>query len=291
MDDKDLIIFTTLYEEKNITHTAKRLFISQPALSDRLKKLEKEMGIELFIRQPRGIIFTPAGVKLNAYFKKLLADHKEFKRDILRNNDIVSGQVKFGCSNIFAKYKMPKLLSQFKELYPEIELTMFSGYSCNAYKELLQGNLQVCIARGNHNWSESKTLLWSEPLCMMSKVPLDIEDLPNQPYIHYSTDPALQDVLEDWWFSHFTKPPKTIITVNSMETCLKLVQENLGYTLLSQSCVQDSPDLIATPLTLINGDPLLRNTWMYYRKAYEDIAPVKTFVEFIKAHTPKLETP
>ena len=52
MDDKDFLLIKTLYEEQNITHTAKKLFISQPAISDRLKRLEAEFGCQLFIRQP-----------------------------------------------------------------------------------------------------------------------------------------------------------------------------------------------------------------------------------------------
>ena len=61
MDNKDILLLKTLYEEKNITHTAKRLFLSQPALTDRLKRLEAEFGCTLFLRQPRGIQFTSEG--------------------------------------------------------------------------------------------------------------------------------------------------------------------------------------------------------------------------------------
>lgn len=61
MNSSDIDLFKTLYEEKNITHTAKRLFISQPALSHRLRNLEKEFDCTLVLRQPRGITFTPEG--------------------------------------------------------------------------------------------------------------------------------------------------------------------------------------------------------------------------------------
>ena len=67
MDDKDFLLIKTLYEEQNITHTAKKLFISQPAISDRLKRLEAEFGCQLFIRQPRGILFTSQGEMLVQY--------------------------------------------------------------------------------------------------------------------------------------------------------------------------------------------------------------------------------
>ncbi|MCF0154540.1 MAG: LysR family transcriptional regulator, partial [Veillonella sp.] len=50
MNYKDLILYKTLYEEKNITHTAKRLFLSQPAISDRIKRFEAEFGCQLVVR-------------------------------------------------------------------------------------------------------------------------------------------------------------------------------------------------------------------------------------------------
>ena len=52
MNEKDLLLIKTLFEEKNITHTAKRLFISQPAISDRLQRLESELNCALIVRQP-----------------------------------------------------------------------------------------------------------------------------------------------------------------------------------------------------------------------------------------------
>ena len=61
MDNKDILLLKTLYEEKNITHTAKRLFLSQPAPPARLHRLAAEFGCTLFLRQPRGIHYTSEG--------------------------------------------------------------------------------------------------------------------------------------------------------------------------------------------------------------------------------------
>ncbi|WP_289089008.1 LysR family transcriptional regulator [uncultured Veillonella sp.] len=284
MDDKDFVLLKTLYEEKNITHTAKRLFMSQPALSDRLKKLEQEFGCTLFIRQPRGITFTSEGELLCRYFNHALHDYHRIKEILTSRGSTVKGFLKIGCSNVFAKYRMPRLLSEFKQAYPDIEINMRSGYSHNRYKDFLEGDIHVCIARGDHNWSEHKQLLWQEPLCLFTKMPLEIADLPTTPYIHYKTDPILQSVLDDWWYAHFQKPPRTTIEVDAMDTALKLVQQNLGFTLLSQSCGQDTPDIMTIPLHLPNGDPLLRKTWMYYRNNYKHLSSVKAFVDFINQH-------
>lgn len=284
MDNKDFVILKTLYEEKNITHTAKKLFMTQPALSDRLKRLENEFGCTLFIRQSRGIIFTSEGELLYKYCLRSLTDYEKTKNLLLSNTSVPKGVLTIGCSNVFAKYRMPKILSEFKKLYPDIEINMRSGYSTERYKDFLEGNIHICIARGDHNWTEQKQMLWEEPLCLLTSQDINFTDLPTLPYIHYKTDSILQGVLDDWWYAHFQKPPRTTIEVDAMDTALKLVQNHLGYTLLSQSCAQDTPTIKTIPLYMPIGTPLMRKTWIYYRNNYIHFKTIKAFVNFIIQH-------
>ena len=159
---------------------------------------------------------------------------------------------------------------------------MKSGFSHDRYRDFLEGKYHVCIVRGGHNWNEEKRLLWQDPLCAFSRDPLNMDLLPSYPYIHYITDPMLQNVLDEWWYAHYRKPPFTIIETDAMDTCLKMVQEGLGFTLLSRSCGQDTPQVHPTVLTTVEGQPLMRETWMYYRKNYHLLASVRAFVDFMK---------
>ena len=281
MNEKDLILIKTLYEEQNITHTSKRLYISQPAISDRLKKLEDELNCSLIIRQPRGILFTTAGESLYNYACQHLIDYSKLKQSIQLKKYLTTGTLKIGCSNTFSKYKMPLLLSEFITLYPNININMCSGYSHDRYKDFLKGFTQICIVRGEHMWKEKKILLFKDPLCLIAKQPINIKNLPNLPYIHYLTDPLLQTVLDDWWYSNFKEHPKTIIEVDSIETALKLVQQNLGFTLLSQMCTTDTPELFHLPLKDPSGKIMKRNTWLFYRNNYIHFTVTKAFIDFI----------
>lgn len=81
-----------------------------------------------------------------------------------------------------------------------------------------------------------------------------------------------------------TPPPKTIIEVDAMDIALKLVQQGIGYTLLSQSCTTDAPNLYASPLFYKSGQPVMRSTYMYYRNNYIQFAATKAFVDFMNIH-------
>lgn len=72
MDQKDWKVLKLLHEEKNITKTAEKLFVSQPSLSYRLKNLEKEMGADIIFKTKTGIEFTSEGEYLVKYAKEML---------------------------------------------------------------------------------------------------------------------------------------------------------------------------------------------------------------------------
>lgn len=281
MDDKDFLLIKTLYEEQNITHTAKKLFISQPAISDRLKRLEAEFGCQLFIRQPRGILFTSQGEMLVQYVNEADERYQKIRSALAKPVGKAFGSLSIACSNVFAKYHMPSLLSEFKKKYPAIGISLKSGFSTNRYKDFLEGRFHVCIIRGEHNWSEHKKRLLRDPLCVFSRDSIDLKKLPHLPFVHYITDPALQLVMDDWWYAHYKEPPRITIETDAMDTCLKMVRQGLGVTILSKSCGQEMPELSMTALTTQRGTPLLRDTWMYYRKNYQLVESSKLFVDFM----------
>lgn len=289
MNSSDIDLFKTLYEEKNITHTAKRLFISQPALSHRLRNLEKEFDCTLVLRQPRGITFTPEGERLYAYCLQQEKDYQAIRAELSSFQSRPAGSISIACSNVFSKYHMPKLLSQFKAVYPQVEIHLRSGFSQHLYRDFREGKFQLCIVRGDRNWEEEKRFLWQDPICAFSKGPLDLTKLPSFPYIHYTTDPAMQDLLDDWWYAHFSQPPMTTIETDAMDTSLKMVQQGLGFTFLTQSCGQDTPGLQAQILTDSKGNPLIRETWLYYRKDYTKLSRLKAFIDFITQAYPLAE--
>ncbi len=281
MDTKDFLLLKVLYEEKNITHTASRLFMSQPAISDRLHKLEQEFNCRIIIRQPRGIKFTAAGEELYRYFMHNLEEYQTIK-SLLSDDELDDNKyIRLGCSNTFAKYHMPAILASFQAAYPEIKISFTEGFSHMLYKDFLNGAFDLVIIRGNHSWREQKHQIWQENLCLLRHRDLSISNLEKTPYIHYRTDPILQAIIDDWWFSKYKCPPHTILQIHSMDTCMRLVQQKIGYTILSESCSLDYPEIAATPLIQSNGLPLLRKTWLYYHNNYTVFPNLRHFIEHL----------
>jgi DNA-binding transcriptional LysR family regulator len=83
MNDRDLLILKYLYEFKNITKTANALFISQPALTIRIKHIEAELNTALICSNNKGIYLTPAGLEAASFAEGALTRFDEFKERIL----------------------------------------------------------------------------------------------------------------------------------------------------------------------------------------------------------------
>ena len=80
MDEKDFELLEVLDETRNITHAADKLYMTQSALSKRIKSMEQELGVEILLRSRQGIRFTPAGEKVLEHSRAALKQMEQLRR-------------------------------------------------------------------------------------------------------------------------------------------------------------------------------------------------------------------
>lgn len=117
-------IFNTVAEAGNISHAAKELYISQPAISKAVTRLEQNLETKLFIRSSRGVTLTDSGKMLyeqtNAAFKHL----KQAEDTIRKNKKLGTGNLKIGVSTTLCKYVLMPYLEKFIRLHPHIKISI-----------------------------------------------------------------------------------------------------------------------------------------------------------------------
>ncbi|ASN06382.1 LysR family transcriptional regulator [Virgibacillus necropolis] len=281
MDEKDWNAIRVLYEENNISRAAERLYISQPALTYRLKNLEKEFETSLYFKIKGGIEFTSEGVHLADYAADMLNKLQKTKDYMLNMQDEVKGTLRIGVSSNFAQYKLPKMLKDFSSNYPNVQFNVNTGWSNEIMNLLDSSSVQLGILRGNYDWYGVKTLLHKERLFLISKKEVDMTNLFNLPFINYNTDSSLKNLINEWWHDRFPEPPFVTMETDRQETCKQMVKNDLGIAILPEICLQPSDNLYTYGLSYKNGDPVLRNTWLMYNKDSLQLSTVNNFIKFL----------
>ncbi|MBV7503656.1 LysR family transcriptional regulator [Bacillus sp. sid0103] len=287
MDYRDWEILKVLYHQKNLTKTARLLFLTQPALTTRLKHMQEELGVKIVTRESRGVHFTPQGEYLVHCAEEALAHYERIKESVqnMSNNesDEVVGTLKLGVSNFFANYELPFVLKLFKMQYPHVEFKVTTGWSRDVTQLIHNKDVHIGFVRGDYGWRGlSKHQLFEETICIASKNEFDIKDLPRLPRIEYRGDYLLKSVIDHWWAENYAQAPFISIEVDQVDPCKEMVINGLGYGILSSRVLKGIEDLYKIHLKDQEGNPILRRTWMYYHKEALEWNVVKAFVNFIE---------
>jgi len=135
----------TIYKEKSFTKAAESLYISQPALSATIKKIEKELGYPIFERSGKEITLTHIGEKYIKAAEEILMIQKNLENEIddllkLRKGEIILGSTTFITSNV-----LPDILRDFGRKYPGIEIKILVEQSTILREKLEKGLVDIAI--------------------------------------------------------------------------------------------------------------------------------------------------
>ena len=136
LDWHNLQVFVVAAEVENFSVAAQELNLSQPAVTQRIRSLEKQLGVELFERQGRRVRLSDAGAYLLPMAKDLIRRCKRTEEMMHSLRGEVVGHLQLGCSTTTGKYLLPPLLARFIERYPGVQATVRVG-SRNRVLELL----------------------------------------------------------------------------------------------------------------------------------------------------------
>ena len=115
-----------IVEEGSISDAARRLNISQPALSARVKKLEDSYGIRVFKRNRRPVTLTDEGRRYLEYATKVQDMDKEFRRTVAQTKELLTGELVVGGTHLYTRQFLPPAVKEFGQRYPGIEIRILN---------------------------------------------------------------------------------------------------------------------------------------------------------------------
>ncbi|MDU4961353.1 MAG: LysR family transcriptional regulator [Sporomusaceae bacterium] len=283
METRDWQILSVLYEQKNITKTAHSLFISQPALTARLRQIEKEFGITIVNRTSKGVQFTPQGEYLAKSSTEMLLKIRKMKEQVLNLDDDVKGTLRLGASGYFTAFTLPPLLKQFKQQYPQVEFIVHTDWTKNIFNTVFNQEVHIGFVSADYGWQSEKHMLFEESIYVASADDIALTDLPSLPRINYQTDGLIKAQIDKWWRENYSQPPTISMEVDKLATCKEMVRYGLGYAIMPGRILHDMPHMRKAILNDRQGKPIRRNSWMIYHADDQQLNVIRAFVNFIKA--------
>ncbi|QGV04707.1 LysR family transcriptional regulator [Lactobacillus acetotolerans] len=148
MELRVLNYFVATAEEANMTRAAKKLLVSQPALSRQIADLENELGVKLFDRKPRHLTLTPAGQYLLGQAKEILSLSAKTKRN-LQSTSVISGDLTIAAGESIGMQRIMNIISKIIKDHPTVKIHLLSGDYNYAERKLNNGTVDFAIIIGN----------------------------------------------------------------------------------------------------------------------------------------------
>ena len=281
MDEKDFEILSILNETRNITRAAKQLYITQSALSKRIKAIEKELGIEMLIRSRQGIRFTPAGEAVLTHSTCAAREMELMRRHIDTMNEEICGTLNTGISINFALYKLPDILADYHKKYPKVNLQITTGQSRHLYRQMLDGSLDIAVLRGEYPWDGIQFLLSQENICLVYNQEYEGTPLSDYLYISHKTDISQSAMMTRWMHEQNLNPRTNGVCVDSITACTEMVKRGIGWGLLPEIALQNFHGC-KKPCTFTDGEPFIRRTYILCQREAVELPQVNAFMEILK---------
>lgn len=229
MNIKHAQYMLTVLKEGSITAAAKKLYISQPSLSQMIKLVENTLGTPIFNRSTAPITLTYAGEKYIEAAKKILTINDNLIKEIEEINHEEHGTIKLGIPVQRAMQVMPYVLPRFYAKYPHVKVDVRESGSANTEAAVLDGNVDLaCLTTYPKHEELNYILIEEEELVLLtsrnsqlakripSGTPISITEAKNEKFISSKVGHSVRDT-QDRLFVTYDIQPEILMETSSIE--------------------------------------------------------------------------
>lgn len=284
-------IFLYLYEEKSISKTANKLYVSQPAISYSLKELENQLGYTLFYRNSKGIEPTLEAKELYNYISAAFNILQDAEEHIKNLNDLNVGEIRIGIpSNVCFLY-LSKYILSFRKEYPGVKFSIISKSMEEMIEMLETRKLDIIIGTTPINSEKKLTKIVLAKLhnCFaynrnaLKNISIKtVKDLNNYSLILPSSgSSSAREKLDEYFEEENIKLQPTIETTTT-ELMLDMVRKGVGIGYFISDTINSQPDRENYEIITFNNDLPDVDICLAYIDEFVPIA-TKKFIELLKS--------
>ncbi len=248
MDHTSLKVFIAVADTKSFSRAAEQMFITQPAVSKRIKALEDFLNTKLIDRSGHTALLTAQGQELYKRAKVILGQIEDAKKAVDNLNENIAGTLSMGTSHHIGLHRLPKLLQLYISSYPNVRPQISFIGSEEVYSSVQQGNLDLGIVTlpPYENPMIEQIQLWDDPLGfvigknhpLLKKKNVSLLDLVDVTAILPAKNTFTRSLVEEIFVKQGLSVDINIET-NYLETIKKMVSIGLGWSVLPKTMIDD----------------------------------------------------
>lgn len=294
MQMQQLRYFLEIAKEKNISAAAKNLYLSQPSLSQQIRKLEEELEVPLLIRHSKSVSLTDAGEQFAHHARRILGGVDQLSELMHKQSLLEAGTLKIGLLWIAGYTNLLQILSDYHRLYPGLNYSFSVNGSAHLQQMLLDRKIHAAFIIGTEEQLDQKPDLYSckiqedfysvivsrrNPLA--SRKSLSALDLRDSPIIMPSPASALRKSL-DRIFEEAGITPNILCETSQSDLVIQLAAHDLGVGISSKSIATSAQD--GTYAIVPFESRLHRSIYYVTLKELLDYPSIRSFTRYVKRY-------
>ena len=243
-----LEIFNTVARVQNYRKSSDELHISQPALSIEIKKLEEQIGLQLFDRIGTRIYLNDNGRMLQKYTERIFSVVSDMEGAIQETKSHVGGVIRIGASNTPGTYILPELMARFRRRYPDVSFNMTIGSTSEIARRIEAAGLDIAVNGGECEFGkqihtekiyEDRLVLVSSAHSPAAKLEsLDRTQLMKLSFVVHKTDSQLYADYRSF-IGRLDIPEKVAMSVGNIDAIKNSVKTDIGISLVPEAAVKE----------------------------------------------------
>ena len=237
--------FLTVAERRSVSEAAGVLYVTQPALTTRIKKLERELGVDLFVRTSRGMRLTAEGRAFRSHAQRAvqsLAEGRQLLRE-LREGRV--GELLVGAAPAISTYVLPLVLHRFQASFPHVHLIVRTGHSEEILEQVLREQVHVGLVRELPHAAIASYPLYEDEIVLVvhpdhrfaGESSIAVEELGGERLILFDRTSSYF-VLTSAFFREAGVVPRGVMELDNVDATKKMVEHGLGIAFLPYTAVR-----------------------------------------------------
>lgn len=284
-------VFLKVVEEKNFSNAAKRLHMSQPAVSQHVRSLESELGVTLLERTNKYVRVNKAGQIVYQYVKEMAMLEERMRHLVTDLTEVAAGNLTVGASYTFGEYVLPALLAKLNTLYPAIEVDVTIGNSATIADCVSRHVLDIGIVEGatqeglvlhTEVFAEDQMVVVvaaDHPLLALGR-PVKFTELQDFLWVLREEGSGTREAAERI-FSRYSFSPTSAIQFSSTQPIKAMVAAGDGVTILSEWAIQKELQYGDLKILEIDGMPESRQFSLLMHSHFQTKAAT-VFLELLR---------